>query len=344
MGRSPVDIPKFAVITRTKDRGILLERAIKSVHQQTMKDFVHVIINDAGDPAVVDALVEKYHDIIHGRVRVIHNTQSAGMEAATNKAVKSVDSVFIAIHDDDDSWHPTCLQEAMAHLETHSAMGVVVTADKVIERMVGTTVHTVSVERWLPGTKTIGLYEMCSDNYATPITFLYRRSVFERIGYYDESLQVCGDWDFGIRFLRTFEVDFLPTEYALAYYHLRPESSGQTGNSVYDGREAYYINRIANKYLREDLATGGLGVGYIFNTMQDRKKATLREMEETESLTEEYRSHNARVEKSLLRIEKLVVEATSPKRVVYGTARFTKRLPKRLASKALRTIRKAHDA
>lgn len=42
-------VPKVAVITRTKDRGILLERAIKSVHKQTMMDFIHVIINDAGD-------------------------------------------------------------------------------------------------------------------------------------------------------------------------------------------------------------------------------------------------------------------------------------------------------
>ena len=82
---------KVAVVTRTKDRGVLLERAIKSVHQQTLTDLVHVIINDSGDKKVVDDLVAKYEGIIKGRVKVIHNDVSHGMEAASNKAIKSVD-------------------------------------------------------------------------------------------------------------------------------------------------------------------------------------------------------------------------------------------------------------
>jgi glycosyltransferase involved in cell wall biosynthesis len=53
-------VPKVAVVTRTKDRPVLLERAIQSVHSQTMKDFIHVIYNDGGDASSVDALVEKY--------------------------------------------------------------------------------------------------------------------------------------------------------------------------------------------------------------------------------------------------------------------------------------------
>ena len=55
--------PKVAVITRTKNRNILLERALKSVHQQTMEDFVHIIYNDSGDEAAVEMLLEKYKDI-----------------------------------------------------------------------------------------------------------------------------------------------------------------------------------------------------------------------------------------------------------------------------------------
>ena len=39
---------KVAIITRTKDRPLLLERAIQSVESQTYSDYVHVILNDGG--------------------------------------------------------------------------------------------------------------------------------------------------------------------------------------------------------------------------------------------------------------------------------------------------------
>lgn len=331
---------KVAVITRTKDRGVLLERAIKSVHQQTMPDFIHVIINDAGNPKIVDGLVDKYRDITKGRVKVIHNEISYGMEAASNKAIKSVDSEFIAIHDDDDTWHPDCLRQAIGHMESSGAMGVVVTTDKVIERIVGDTVQIVNVERWLPDTHAVNLYEMCADNYTTPITFFYRRSVYKEIGYYDENLLVCGDWDFGIRFLRKYDIDFLNTPYALAYYHLRPEVTGAAGTSVFAGLDTYelYANILANKWLREDLDSGCLGPGYFFNQAREQRRLLKAKQKTEVELTEEFRAHNIRVEASLQRVEKLIVEATSPKRVIRSAARFAKRLPRRVARKALRSV------
>ena len=50
-------IPKVAIITRTKDRSKFLERAVQSVLQQTMKDYVHVILNDGGAKNEVNKLL-----------------------------------------------------------------------------------------------------------------------------------------------------------------------------------------------------------------------------------------------------------------------------------------------
>lgn len=330
--------PRVAIITRTKDRGILLERAIKSIHQQTMTSFVHVIINDAGDPKVVDELVEKYKDIIKGRVKVIHNTESHGMEAASNKAIKSVDSEFVAIHDDDDSWHPDFLNATTEHLYLTGGMGVVVTTDQVIERIVGNSVHVVETRRWLPETHYVSMYKMCRDNYATPITFLYKRSVFKEIGYYDENLKVCGDWDFGLRFIRKWDIEFLNTEYALAFYHHRPESTGVAGNSVLagDNLHKFYGNALANKMLRQDLTNGGLGLGYLFNYMKEDKEARIHQEHEKKHLLHEFRDHNIRVEASLQRVEKMIPAITSPKRLVRGTLRYAKKAPRKVISFGLR--------
>lgn len=267
---------KVAVITRTKDRAILLERAIKSIHQQTMKDFIHVIINDAGDSSVVDELVDRYKDVIKGRIKVIHNVESHGMEAASNKAIKSVNSLYVAIHDDDDSWHPDFLKLTTQYMDSTAARGVVAITDRLEESIAGNGVQELRRERWMPHLRTLRLYDLCLANFAVPISFIYQRGVYDEIGYYDESLPVCGDWDFALRFMRLYDIDLLHTDYALAYYHHRPNTSGALGNSVFAGADKHekYNTILANKYLREDVASGGLGLGYLFNRRAEEKAIT----------------------------------------------------------------------
>ena len=261
-----------AIITRTKDRVVLLERAIKSVHNQTMKDFIHVIINDAGEPVPVDELVERYSALIDGRVKVIHNTESKGMEAATNKAITSVDSKYIAIHDDDDSWHPEFLERTIKLLDESDEQGVVVKTNKITEEITGgNSVKILKVEPWMPDLKVINLYRQCIDNQMTPITFLYKRGVYDELAGYDESLPVLGDWDFGIRFMQKYDVEFLDPGFALANYHHRKFVAGSDANNSFgsgDDKHRYYSNKLMNRYLREDLAAGRVGVGYIMSKLK----------------------------------------------------------------------------
>lgn len=314
-------IPKVAVITRTKDRGILLERAIKSVHQQTMRNFVHVIINDAGDPKVVDELVKKYAREIDGRVKVIHNRVSRGMEAASNKAIKSVNSTYVAIHDDDDTWHPDFLKETTERLDENGMKGVIVTTDKVIEKIDNGVIEVIETERYRPETKSINIYNMCMDNRAVPITFLFRREMFGLIGYYDEDLKVCGDWDFALRFLRHFDIDFLATDYALAYYHHRPTAKGAAGNSVFvnNDRHEYYRSFLANKYLREDIAGNGLGLGYLFSERQSAKIEQKAEFKKLRQIMER-----------LDMLEETVLRQTSIRRFLGGVSRLPRRATRKV--------------
>jgi len=264
---------RVAVITRTKDRPLLLDRAILSIHNQTYKDFVHVIINDAGDPVSVDALVEKYQDLIGDRVKIIHNKESHGMEAASNKAIKSVETEFIAIHDDDDTWHPEFLERTVAHLAMTKAEGVVVRTDKVIESIDENTgkVKELKRKQYLSDVKAINLYRQMIDNQMTPITFIYSRKTYNEIGGYDESLPVLGDWDFGIKYLLKYDAEYLDPGFALANYHHRKFVAGSANsNSFGDGtdKHRYWSNKLMNKYLRGELAGGSLGVGYIMSQLR----------------------------------------------------------------------------
>lgn len=228
---------------------------------------MHIVINDGGVKEVVERTVEPYK----GKVKIIHNPESHGMEAASNKAIKSTESKYVAIHDDDDTWHPEFLQRTIEHLEQSGSMGVVVRTDKIIEELQddGSALF-VSSGQWMPDVKVINLYRQCIDNQMTPITFVYRRDAFNEIGYYDENLPVCGDWDFGIRFLLKWDVDFLDPGFALANYHHRKFKPGVEGNTSYAGNDKarYWTNYLMNKYLRQELAEGKVGVGYIMSKLR----------------------------------------------------------------------------
>lgn len=260
---------KVAIITRTKNRNILLNRAIHSVLGQTYTNWLMVIVNDGGQPESVDQLVAKHKQAFNGRCQVMHNPHSLGMEAASNKGIKSCDSEYVIIHDDDDSWQPTFLEACVAFMDDNtfsSVAGVITYSTRYIETVDNekvTTKHTEPFNVWL---KSVTLYRMASSNVFPPISFLYKRTVFDEIGYYRESLPVLGDWEFNLRFIERYDIGLIPEE--LANYHHRLQiSEGELGNSVIKDayKHKFYDTLLRNELLRKDLKRKALGMGYLVN-------------------------------------------------------------------------------
>lgn len=266
------NIPKVAVITRTKDRGLLLERAIQSVQSQTMGDFVQVILNDGGDKKTVDDLVKKYAELINGRIKVIHNEAQTGHAPALNKAIRSIDSQYVAVHDDDDSWDKDFLRLTTEFLDSNQADGVVTVVDIVEEKIEAGSITRLKQGRGLePVRGVVSLYDQCLVNYATPITFVYSRQAYDAIGGYNETFEVAEDWDYTLRFLMDYDIYSLVTDDALAFYHHRSDSTGTALNSIFvDGGERFdlHIKKIANHYLRQEIKAGSLGLGYIISSIR----------------------------------------------------------------------------
>lgn len=255
---------KVAVITRTKDRPGFLKRAITSVSDQTYKDYQHVIVNDGGDVAAVDAVVAKFSDEVRAHIEVFHReTPSGAPDTIFNESIDRVDSMYIAIHDDDDTWHTEFLAQTVAELD-NGAAGVVVRTDKITEAVDSDDVKTIKTEQYMPDLRAVSLYRQCVDNQLTPIAFIYSRAAYEAAGKYDNSLPVVGDWEFGIRFLQKYDVTYLDPGHALANYHHR--TGGDNSFAAHNHRKN--ITKVLNKYLREDLAAGKVGVGYIMNDLR----------------------------------------------------------------------------
>ena len=256
----------LAIVTRTKNRPMLLQRALQSIAQQTSQDYVHVILNDGGDKQQFEETLTSVPD---DRRIILQNDQSVGLIAALNQAIKAADTAYISILDDDDTWHPDRTKTVLEYFKENPATkACVVKMDIVIEEVEGDTVK--KIDQYLhpdSGDGEINLYKQCSRNYISNGIVTFARGVYDELGGYDEKLLTGEDWDFGLRLLMKYDVDLIDSETPLFYYHQRPTLADDNGNSVHAGvrNQEVAINRIRNKYLREDIVNGRLGVGYIMN-------------------------------------------------------------------------------
>lgn len=257
---------QLVIVTRTKDRPLFLKRALESVSYQNYKDYIHVIINDGGDVGVVNNIVDALSPTQKEKTKVFHRDTSSGApDTIFNESIDRVKSVYFAIHDDDDVWHENFLSIAMERLEQKPDLGaVVVRTDKVIESVQKDTIKEIMRQQWMPDIKAINLYRQCIDNQFTPIASVFRRSAYESVGKFDVTLPIVGDWEFGIRLLKEYDADFIDPGYALAEYHHRKNADNSF--ALHDHR--YYTNLIMNRYLREELSQGQLGIGYIMSKLR----------------------------------------------------------------------------
>ncbi|MDE2387469.1 MAG: glycosyltransferase family 2 protein [Betaproteobacteria bacterium] len=268
------------IIMRTKDRPVLLKRALESVVNQSYEDWHLVIVNDGGDPAAVNRLVKHYATQLRNRISVIHNPSSLGMEAASNKGIRSIKTRYLAIHDDDDSWAPEFLTIAVAEIEHIRAKfpqvaGVITLANMIYERVSG---NLVTIDRTEPAWASekrgfVMLDEILTGNQFAPIQFLFCYDAAASVDFFRADLPVLGDWDFNIRFLSRYDVYIIPQ--FLAFYHHRITDQSGYGNTIHAGRSQHelYAKMLKNEWLRKDLQNQQFGVGTLISMQQAARNA-----------------------------------------------------------------------
>jgi len=249
------ETPKVAIITRTRDRPALLRRAIGSVLAQTAADWRHVIVNDGGKKTAVDTLAAEFADPYAGRLQVLH-LKHGGMQAASNTAIRKTESLYLAIHDDDDAWHPDFLAETTAFLDAAGPdspyQGVICQTLRILEREnPDGSFGEIGRAPYIP-LREVSLFRIGYENPFAPIAFLYRRAVHDQIGLFDPKWDISADLDFNFRFLQRFEIGVI--EKPLAYYHWRDDSASDVNTNTVTRQQERHgrtLNELKNHYMRQ---------------------------------------------------------------------------------------------
>lgn len=244
----------IAIVTRTKDRSLLLDRSVRSVLAQTYDNWCHVVVNDGGDAAAVNEVLAHHAKAYADRLVVIHHDRSRGMEAASNSGIRNSNSRYIVLLDDDDTWHPEFLRRATGLLQAPyfpGPRGVCCHTDLIEEEVHGNVIAERSRRSYNNWMQAVDMLQMLELNRIPNLSFLYEREALLDVGLYDEALPVCGDWEFNLRFLMKHEIIVLPE--TLAYWHQRPHGLGTAQNSITHQRDLHNLYRtlITNRWIRQ---------------------------------------------------------------------------------------------
>jgi glycosyltransferase involved in cell wall biosynthesis len=247
---------RVAILMRTRDRPVLLARALASVLSQTHQDWHLLLVNDGGDPLPLDRLVARHETGFQGRISVLHRPESQGMEAASNAALDLAVGKgrfqSVVVHDDDDSWHPDFLARTTAWLDApeHRAFAAVMSHWMVVrERMDADGVVEDGRDWSFFDMPVLHYASILQRNRFPPICLLVRWSVVEAAGRFNAALPVLGDWDYTLRIMALGDIGVLPERLA-CYHHRDTGTLPDYLNTAAPGRHETQLALYRNARLR----------------------------------------------------------------------------------------------
>jgi glycosyltransferase involved in cell wall biosynthesis len=274
-GTTSMETLSVAIVMRTKNRPLLLYRALSSVLLQRYSAWRLYLVNDGGDKNQVEALVTEYAHAFEGRITVIHHEENRGMQAASNAALTLATEDLVVLHDDDDAWHPDFLEETVAFLNgpEHAAFVAVATGHVLVhERIEGNEVveigRIVWGSGWTPGwthrRTVIDSQSLIAANQIPRICMVFRRTAIAAMGPYNRELALLGDWEFNLRLSLLGDIGFIDRK--LAYYHQRVQgvNSSYVNTTLADAQLHEQQNiRLRNAMLRAALAKEPENLGLL---------------------------------------------------------------------------------
>jgi hypothetical protein len=110
---------------------------------------------------------------------------------AWNLGIKACTGTFVTNANSDDRLRPRALEEMEKALVRSPRYAVVYGNQEIVERLDGPVINTFE---WLEG----GFPELMTGCFLGPMP-LWRKSLHDKYGYFDESLRVAGDYEFWLR-------------------------------------------------------------------------------------------------------------------------------------------------
>lgn len=201
--------PLVSVVLPTYNRAHLIVKSIETVLEQSYKNLELIVVDDCS----TDNTRQRVKDIKDSRLKYIKIERNAGPAYARNKGIKLSGGEYIAFQDDDDRWMRDKLQKQVDVLmSSPESVGIVYTG---IYKLIK------GKNEYIPSKKNINregcIFEELLRGNFVPIHALVRRSCFEKVGFFDESMPALEDWDMWLRMAEKYEFFYIREALSVCY-------------------------------------------------------------------------------------------------------------------------------
>ncbi len=214
-----------------------LARAIKSIQDQTFKNWKLIIVLDG--PTDRSEFIAREFERLDQRIRVIVSPKNQGLASCLNLAWKAADTELIARMDADDMALPQRLELQSEFMKVHPEIDILGAAVYIQEP--GLTQPKLCVK---PATHEELVAKLYRDTPFFHPVVMMRRTFLEAVGGYDQAMRYAQDTDLWLRAYLKFRFHNLPTP--LLIYH--PPATIKIAK-LYWGFRAIFVNALRNGVL-----------------------------------------------------------------------------------------------
>lgn len=191
-----------SVIIPNYNRKLIINKAIKSVLEQSYNNIELIIIDDGSIDNSYEYLKDKYQQ--EKRIILLKITHS-GVSAARNKAIKIAKGKWIAFLDSDDFFHLDKIAKQIKYLQENPNYKICHSEEIWFKNQV--RINPKKKHLKIGGDIFKRSVELCSISISTVII---HQDIIEDIGLFDENLPACEDYDYWLRVTAKYKILFLP--------------------------------------------------------------------------------------------------------------------------------------
>jgi len=177
----------------------MLREAIHSVLKQDFEDFELIVVDDGSTDGTIEEIRR-----FGGRVRLLQHSENRGVSAARNKGILHAKGKYVAFLDSDDQWVKGKLKIQVTFLEENPHYPLCYTDEIWIRKgkRVNPMVKHAKYSGWI--------FEKCLPLcIISPSSAIMRKTLFSKVGLFDEALPVCEDYDLWLRISARFPIFFI---------------------------------------------------------------------------------------------------------------------------------------
>lgn len=203
--------PLVSIVTVTYNRGKLIGRCIKSIQQQTYRNFEHIIV-DGGSTDETDEVIASFED---NRIKHIKLKENQGFFRGINIGASEAKGKYLTFLDSDDEYLPEKIEKQLKLIESlPEDYGMVYCWMTYFDSAKNNSlirVHNTNLRGYVPIDASI---RPCVSG--TPTIFV-KRNLFIEAGGYDDKADMTTDWEFCARFCHKWKVDYVPESLVNVY-------------------------------------------------------------------------------------------------------------------------------